>query len=175
MDIGPTKRYFEITEKEHIDKTLTILQTLTHKKVVGWYTGRKSSNTRKLVVEKGLIYDSDSYADDYPYWLKVTNTPHLVIPYNLDCNDARYATSPGWNSSQDFYLNLKATFDQLYREGETFPKLMTIGLHSRLSGKPGRTDALHRFLDYIKKYKNIWFCRREEIAQIWYQNHYPQG
>lgn len=158
-------------EREHIQKTIHLIQDLTQKKVTGWYTGRRSSNTRKLIVEAGLRYDSDSYADDLPYWVEVSDQNHLIIPYNLDSNDARYAITPGWNTGEDFLQYLKATFDCLYREGELNPKIMTIGLHARLSGRPGRCNALRCFFDYIKQFDKLWICRREEIADHWYRYH----
>ncbi len=161
----------EDVERAHIAKTIHIIQSLTQKQVSGWYTGRRSQNTRRLLIAAGLRYDSDSYADDLPYWDPVPHQPHLIIPYNLDTNDARYALIPGWSSGEDFLNTLKATFDQLYREGATHPKIMTIGLHARLSGRPGRCDALRRFIDYIKKFDKVWICRREEIADHWYRYH----
>jgi len=161
-------------EKEHISRTIATIQNLTDKKVIGWYTGRKSPNTRKLIVEAGLHYDSDNYADDLPYWDKTSKTPHLIIPYCLDTNDARYTMSPGWTSGEDFFLYLKGSFDQLYREGKDSPKMMSIGLHPRISGRPGRTDALRRFIDYINTFKNVWICRRADIAEHWYKENAEQ-
>jgi peptidoglycan/xylan/chitin deacetylase (PgdA/CDA1 family) len=158
-------------EREHIKKTLDAIEKLTEKKVSGWYTGRRSLNTRNLIVEAGLQYDSDSYSDDMPYWVQVLERPHLIIPYNLDANDARYSTCPGWSSGEDFFLYLKATFDCLYREGAGFPKMMTVGLHPRFSGRPGRSEALSHFIDYIRRFDNIWICRRNEIAEHWHRCH----
>jgi putative urate catabolism protein len=160
----------ESLEKEQIQKTIEIIQSLTQKKVKGWYTGRRSSHTRKLVVEAGLLYDSDSYADDLPYWINVSNQAHLIIPYQRDTNDARYAISPGWNTGEDFFQYLKASFEYLYREGLHFPKMMTVGMHARLSGRPGRCEALYRFIKFIKQFDDLWICRREEIATHWNQN-----
>ncbi len=159
----------EDVELEHIYKTIRLIETSTHKKVKGWYTGRRSLNTRKLIVKAGLQYDSDSYADDLPYMVQVSKKSHLVIPYSLETNDARYAIFPGFNSCEDFYLELKNTFDCLYREGSNNPKMMTIGLHSRFSGRPGRSEAVSRFLEYILQFDNIWICRREEISDYWYE------
>lgn len=164
----------EKTERTHIQQTLLAIKTLTHKNVSGWYTGRRSKHTRKLIVEAGLKYDSESYADDLPYWLQVAGRSHLVIPYSLDTNDARYATSPGWNTGDDFFQYLKDAFDYLYQEGKEHPKMMTIGIHPRLSGRPGRCGALKRFIDYITKFNRVWICRREEIAEQWALNHPPQ-
>lgn len=163
----------EETEKLHIKKTIEGIEMLTQKKVKGWYTGRRSPNTRKLIVEAGLYYDSESYADDLPYWIHIQESlsPHLVIPYSLDCNDLHYATSPGWNTGTDFFEYLKATFDCLYREGEKYPKMMTISIHSRFSGRPGRAEALSRFINYLKEFDHLWICRREDIADHWYRHH----
>lgn len=165
----------ENREREQINKTLAILQKLTQKTVTGWYTGRRSGNTRKILVEAGLLYDSDSYADDLPYWLNLSNKNHLVIPYSLDTNDARYATSPGWNTGKDFLQYLTDSFDRLYEEGKHFPKMMTVGIHARLSGRPGRCVALTHFIEHIRKFDKVWICRREDIAKFWYQNHPIQG
>lgn len=155
-------------ERKDIQKTIQSIETLTEKKVTGWYTGRRSINTRKLIVEAGLRYDSDSYADDLPYWEQLSGRKHLIIPYALDTNDARYALSPGWSSGEDFFQYLKAAFDQLYLEGIDHPKMMSIGLHARLSGRPGRCEALRRFIDYISEREHVWICRRDEIADYWY-------
>lgn len=166
--------YREVTEaieREHIQKTIEYIRTQCNRPVHGWYTGRRSQNTRRLICEAGLKYDSDSYADDLPYWTNVNERKHLIIPYQLDTNDARYAMYPGWTSGIDFYEYLKASFDNLYREGEQFPKMMSVGLHPRLSGRPGRCEALSRFIHYIKTFDQVWVCRREEIAQHWYENH----
>lgn len=156
-------------EKEHIEKTIATLESLTKKKVTGWYTGRKSDNTRNLIVDAGLRYDSDSYADDLPYWVVVGEQPLLIIPYALDTNDMRYVTSPGFCSGDDFFKYLRSTFDELYLEGDKAPKLMTIGLHPRISGHPGRCHALRRFIEYILEYEQIWVCKRDEIADYWYK------
>lgn len=159
----------EALEREHITKTLWIIRSLTQKNVAGWYTGRRSRQTRKLIIEAGLRYDSESYADDLPYWESLEGKKHLVIPYALDTNDARYATSPGWNTGEDFFSYLKDAFDYLYQEGLACPKMMTVGLHARLSGRPGRCAALARFIDYILSFDRIWICRREDVAAHWYQ------
>ena len=156
----------EAVEREHIQNTLKTIRETTGREAVGWYTGRKSGNTRRLLLEEGsLLYDSDSYADDLPYWLNLSGRDHLVIPYNLDCNDFRYVTSPGFATAGDFYGYLKDAFDCLYREGETLPKMMTVGLHCRISGRPGRVGAVANFIDYVMNHENIWVCRREEIAR----------
>jgi allantoinase len=162
----------ENIEKSHIAKTLEVIQDLTGKKVKGWYTGRCSQNTRKLIIEAGLIYDSDSYADDLPYWVMESDKQHLVIPYSLETNDARYTMSPGWNTGEDGFLQLKSAFDCLFHEGINHPKMLSIGLHPRLSGRPSRSWALQRFINYILQFEKVWVCRREDIAMHW-MTHYP--
>ena len=149
----------------------------THKRVtgdlpLGWYTGRDSPNTRKLLLEQGgLLYDSDSYADDLPFWHGEASRPHLIIPYTLDTNDMRFATPQGFNSGQQFFDYLKDAFDQLYDEGAYAPKMLNIGLHCRIAGRPGRTRALRRFLEYVLEHRDVWLCRRVDIARHWYANH----
>lgn len=155
-------------EKEQMDKTIYIIETLTGKTVFGWYTGRVSGMTRKLLAETSIIYDSQSYADDLPYWVINAQKPLLIIPYSIDCNDIRYCLSPGWSSPEDEFQYLKHAFDCLYREGEKYPKMMTIGLHARISGRASRTEALRRFIDYIHQ-KSVWICRRQDIAHFWMQ------
>lgn len=161
----------ETIEKEHIFKTIHTIQELTGKNVYGWYTGRISNHTRKLLAETSIIYESQSYADDLPFWISNGNKPLLIIPYTLDCNDIRYCTSPGWSSAEDEFQYLKHNFDCLYREGEKRPKMMSIGLHSRISGRPARAEALRRFIDYIYA-KRVWICRRQDIATFWI-NQFP--
>ena len=138
----------------------------------GWYTGRTSPNTRRLVIENtNVIYDSDSYSDDLPNWEKIGNKKHLIIPYTLDNNDMRFATSQGFNSGEQFFQYLKDSFDCLYKEGEHNPKMMSVGLHCRLIGRPGRMQSLIRFLDYVQNFDDVWICRRDEIADHWYKNY----
>lgn len=158
-------------EREHIRLTLKAIKSLTGKAVIGWYTGRCSRNTRELIVEAGLIYDSDNYADDLPFWTVVNNKSHLIIPYTFDNNDAKYSMTPGWMSGDDFFNYLCAGFDCLYREGNHSPKMMTIALHGRLSGRPGRAEAIRRFVEYVMKHKDVWVCTRGEIASHWVANH----
>jgi putative urate catabolism protein len=159
-------------EREHLQKAIAIHTEVTGNRPLGWYTGRNSPNTRKLVVEAGgFLYDSDSYADDLPYWVTDYGKPHLVIPYTLDNNDMRFATLQGFNSGEQFFTYLRDAFDYLYAEGETAPKMMSVGLHCRLVGRPGRTAALARFLDYVQSYDNVWICRRLDIAHHWIQHH----
>ncbi|MCW6035250.1 allantoinase PuuE [Spirulina subsalsa FACHB-351] len=168
-------QYFgEEQEREHIHHAIAIHTKMTGNRPLGWYTGRISPNTRRLVVEAGgFLYDSDSYADDLPYWVLDYGKPHLVIPYTLDNNDMRFASYQGFNSGDQFFTYLRDAFDTLYEEGATQPKMMSIGLHCRLVGRPGRTAALTRFLDYIQQRERVWLCRRLDIAHHWHQVHYP--
>ena len=162
----------EEIEKEHIIKSYEIIKSIFGEYPLGWYTGRTSPNTRRLVVENtNVIYDSDSYSDDLPYWEKINDKQHLIIPYTLDNNDMRFATNQGFNSGEQFFQYLKDSFDCLYKEGETNPKMMSIGLHCRLIGRPGRIQSLLKFLDYIQQFKDVWICKRNEIAEHWYQNY----
>ena len=162
----------EDIEKEHIIKSYEIIKSIFGEYPLGWYTGRTSPNTRRLIVENtNVIYDSDSYSDDLPYWEKINDKQHLIIPYTLDNNDMRFATNQGFNSGEQFFQYLKDSFDCLYKEGETNPKMMSIGLHCRLIGRPGRIQSLLKFLDYIQQFKDVWICKRNEIADHWYQNY----
>jgi len=162
----------EAEEREHLYKAIDIIKELTGKRPTGWYTGRLGPNTRRLVAEEGgFLYDSDAYDDDLPYWVKANNQPHLVIPYTLDVNDMRFATPQGFNSGEQFFQYLKDSFDTLYAEGETSPKMMSVGLHCRLIGRPGRVASLKRFLDYVKQHDDVWLCTREQIANHWIKNH----
>jgi allantoinase len=165
----------EAEEREHIQKAVASLKKLTGDRPLGWYCRYAPSlNTRRLIVEQGgFLYDSDAYNDDLPYWVEVENKPHLVIPYTLDNNDMKYCVAPGFNSGNDFYTYLKDAFDVLYAEGETAPKMMSVGLHARLAGKPGRIAALSRFIDYVQSHEQVWICRRLDIAQHWLKYHPP--
>lgn len=163
----------EAIEADHIAKAIEIHKQATGALPEGWYIGRTSPNSRRLLLEAGnWLYDADSYADDLPYWVKNGETPHLIIPYTLDANDMRFATAQGFNCSDQFYTYLKDTFDTLYAEGETHPKMMSIGLHCRLIGRPGRITALARFLEYINNHSGVWCCRRSDIARHW-RKHSP--
>lgn len=165
------------TERQHMDQAISVLQALFGEAPMGWYTGRDSPNTRQLLAEFPQIkYDSDYYGDDLPFWSAVTAAsgekhPHLIIPYTLDSNDMKFASSGGFNSGEQFYQYLKDTFDVLYAEGETAPKMMSIGMHCRILGRPGRFKALQKFLDYIKTHDRVWVCRRGDIAEHWYKHH----
>ncbi len=158
-------------ERQDILRTLNSIEACTGKRPIGWYTGRCSKNTRSLVVEAGLLYDSDNYSDDLPFWTLVEEKPHLVVPYTFDNNDAKFSMNPGWMSGDDFFHYLCAGFDCLYREGERYPKMMTIAMHGRLCGRPGRAESIRRFIEYIQKYQNVWICTRGEIAEYWLKNH----
>jgi len=170
----------EAVEREHLQQALAIITELTGTTPLGWYTGRDSPNTRRLVVEQGgLLYDSDYYGDDLPLWQQVETSAgesksHLVVPYTLDCNDMRFATAQGFNSGEQFYQYLRDSFDVLYAEGEHSPKMMSVGLHCRLVGRPGRFRALQRFLDYVQSQEKVWICRRVDIARHWIDRHPPQ-
>ena len=162
----------EEEEREHIKQAIEIHTRVTGSRPVGWYTGRMSPNTRRLVAEAGgFLYDADSYADELPYWVHDFEEPHLVVPYTLDANDMRFATNQGFNSGEQFYQYLKDSFDVLYAEGDTAPKMMSIGLHCRLVGRPGRAASLMRFLDYVQQHEDVWVCRRDEIAKHWREHH----
>ncbi|MCP3654727.1 allantoinase PuuE [Herbaspirillum sp.] len=165
------------TERAHMQEAVQIFRELTGSAPLGWYTGRDSPNTRQLVVEHGgFAYDSDYYGDDLPFWTEVETSggvkaPHLVVPYTLDSNDMRFATPQGFNTSEHFYQYLKDSFDVLYEEGEDAPKMLSIGMHCRLLGRPGRFRALQRFLDYVQSHDKVWICRRIDIAEHWKNTH----
>jgi len=160
-------------EKDHILKCYELIKELFGEYPSGWYTGRTSPKTRELVINNTDIkYDSDSYSDDLPYWEHAGNKKHLVIPYTLDNNDMRFATNQGFNTGDHFFNYLKDSFDCLYNEGKNHnPKMMSVGLHCRLIGRPGRMQSLIRFLDYIQHFDDIWICQRKEIADHWYKNY----
>ena len=163
----------EEVEREHIKDCISILTEFLGKRPEGWYTGRNSPNTRKLIIEEGgFLYDSDAYDDDLPYWANEfdTDSKHLIIPYTLDVNDMRFASPQGFNSGDQFFNYLKDSFDSLYKEGETSPKMMSIGMHARILGRPGRIMAMRKFLEYISTFDNVWLCSRREIADHWYKN-----
>ena len=167
----------EATERMHMQKGLEIIQRMTGQMPAGWYTGRDSPNTRRLLLDHGgLEYDSDYYGDDLPFWMKVQKTngevvPHLVVPYTLDVNDMRFALPQGYSQAQDFFTYLRDSFDVLYAEGAESPKMMSVGMHCRLLGRPGRILALQQFLDHVAKHDRVWICKRVDIAQHWKQVH----
>ena len=155
----------EATEKADLEKAIDIHTQVTGARPLGWYLGRCSPNTHRLVAaEGGFLYNADSYADDLPYWDRTQTAPQLVVPYTLDANDMRFATAQGFNSGQQFFDYLKDTFDVLHAEGG---RMMSVGLHCRLAGRPGRAAALARFLDYVASFEDAWVCRREDIARHW--------
>ena len=158
-------------ERIHMQKAIELQRKMCGSRPLGWYTGRTSENTRKLVAEEGgFLYDSDDYSDDLPFWSKVESKPHLIIPYTLDVNDMRFATNQGFNTSDHFFNYLIDTFNTLYNEGSTHPKMMSVGLHCRLIGRPGRFQSLRKFIEYIIKFDNIWITKRVDIAKFWIKN-----
>jgi allantoinase len=163
----------EATERDHIRLAVEAIERTTGGRPHGWYTGRDSPRTRRLVVDEGgFDYDSDYYGDDLPFWMKVRQSdgmvaPHLVVPYTLDANDMRFSLPQGFAQADDFFAYLRDTFDTLYAEGADKPKMMSVGLHCRLVGRPGRIVALKRFLDHVAKHDRVWVCRRIDIARHW--------
>ena len=173
----------EEVERAHIEKAVEVQTRLTGQRPLGFYQGRASPNTRRLVIEEGgFLYDADSYADDLPYWVAKPEDGsgsggghHLVVPYTLDANDMRFATAQGFNSGDQFLRYLMDSFDVLWREGASAPKMLSIGLHCRLAGRPGRTAALERFLDHVARHEHVWLCRRLDIARHWHTHHAPEA
>lgn len=165
----------EDKERRHIRMTLDVIERICGKRPVGWYTGRVSPNTRRLVREEpGILYSSDAYNDDLPYWAP-GSPAQLVIPYTLVTNDARYLLPGGFPSGEEFFRTLRDGFDCLWEEGAHHPKMMSVGLHGRISGHPARAAALARFLDYVQGHEPVWICRREEIARHWMTLSPPSG
>ena len=171
----------EATEREHMRLAMHSIEQLTGSRALGWYTGRDSPNTRRLVADfGGFAYDSDYYGDDLPFYMPVTKSDgsqvqQLIVPYTLDCNDMRFALPQGFSHADPFFQYMKDTFDALYAEGDpagdNAPKMMSIGMHCRLLGKPGRITALQRFLDHIQAHSQVWVCRRIDIARHWRSVH----
>ena len=167
----------EPTERQHMQTGIDIIRQMTGQNPSGWYTGRDSPNTRRLLLDHGgFEYDSDYYGDDLPFWMKVRKSdgqvvPHLVVPYTLDVNDMRFALPQGYSQAEDFYTYLRDSFDVLYAEGETSPKMMSVGMHCRLLGRPGRILALQKFLDHVQKHDKVWVCKRIDIARHWKAEH----
>ena len=168
----------EATERADMARGMEAIERLTGQRPLGWYTGRDSPNTRRLVADYGgFEYDSDHYGDDLPFWLQVrksdgTLAPHLVLPYTLDTNDMRFASPQGFATGEDFFHHLRDSFDVLYAEGAEAPKMLSIGMHCRLLGRPGRFKALQRFLDHVEAHDRVWICRRIDIARHW-REHFP--
>lgn len=164
-------------ERAHLERAVQLHARLTGSAPLGWYTGRDSPNTRRLVVEHGgFAYDADYYGDDLPFWTQVETSsgerkPHLVVPYTLDANDMRFATPQGFNTATHLFEYLRDSFDALYAEGEDAPKMLSIGMHCRLLGRPGRIVGLQKFLDHIARHDRVWVCRRIDIANHWRQRH----
>ena len=175
----------EATEREHMRTGMRIIEELTGERPLGWYTGRDSPNTRRLVADYGgFEYDSDYYGDDLPFWMKVRKTdgavvPQLIVPYTLDTNDMRFSLPQGFAQAEDFFIYLRDSFDTLYAEGDPGgqdrPKMLSVGMHCRLLGRPGRIVALQRFLDHVQKHDRVWICRRIDIARHWKQTYPFQG
>ena len=162
----------EAVEREHIAKAVEAQTRIAGERPLGWYTGRTSPNTRRLVAEYGgFLYDADDYSDDLPFWVKEAGKSQLIVPYTLDSNDMRFAAAQGFNSGDQFFAYLKDAFDVLYAEGKTAPKMLSIGLHCRLIGRPGRFASLARFLAYAQSHTNVWFARRVDIARHWRTTH----
>ena len=159
-------------EKKHMQQAIKTINDIFGSRPLGWYTGRCSPNTRDLVFDDGgFLYDSDSYSDDLPYWEQRGKKKQLIIPYTLDNNDMRFATNQGFNTGDHFYNYLKDSFDALYEEGKFNPKMMSVGLHCRLIGRPGRIQSLKKFIDYVLKFDDIWICKRIDIAKHWIKNY----
>lgn len=159
----------EDVERQHLQKAIEIITDLTGERPLGWYTGRTSINTRRLVVEEGgFLYDADDYNDDLPFWTKVDEKQHLVVPYTLDTNDMRFASPQGFNAGDQFFNYLRDAFDVLYEESAVTPRFMSIGLHCRLIGRPGRLLSLQKFIQHAQAHSAVWFCRRVDIARHWH-------
>ena len=168
------KDFSEADETAHMREAIRLHIEATGERPLGWYTGRSSANTLRLVLaDGGFLYSSDSYADDLPYWVDGPRAPHLIIPYTLDANDMRFINPQGFANGEDFFVYLRDSFDYLYREGETAPKMMSVGLHCRLAGRPGRAAGLARFLDYISGFDRVWIATRLDIARHWHREHAP--
>lgn len=166
----------EEQERAEMREAIASIERTTGERPYGWYCRYAPSiNTRRLVVEEGgFLYDADAYNDDLPYWVKVGKKDHLVIPYTLDVNDMKFSVPPGFTSPSGYFEYMRDAFDVLYREGKTQPKMMSVGLHTRLAGRPGRAAALEKFLDYIGQHEDVWVCRRVDIARHWIAEHPPQ-
>ncbi len=162
----------EAVERDHVARAVETITRLTGSRPLGWYTGRMSENTRRLVVEEGgFLYDSDAYNDDLPYWVVESGKPHLVIPYTLDQNDMKTVSPGGFATGQDWLDYVRDAFDVLYAEAATSPKMMSVGLHLRLIGRPGRAAPLLRFLDHLARHDGVWICRRVDVARHWMATH----
>jgi putative urate catabolism protein len=162
----------EKVERDHMRRAVESLTRVTGNRPLGWYTGRLGPNTRRLVVEEGgFLYDADAYNDDLPYWTVVSGKPHLVVPYTLDVNDMKFGLPGGFSTGEEWLAHARDAFDVLYAEGADHPKMMSLGLHMRLMGRPGRTAALARFFDHVERHDHVWICRRIDIARHWIEHH----
>ncbi|VAV88034.1 Uricase (urate oxidase) [hydrothermal vent metagenome] len=158
----------EATEREHMQQAIALQTKLTGTRPLGWYTGRTSPNTRRLLAQTGgFLYDSDDYSDDLPFWSNQENSPHLVVPYTLDSNDMRFASAQGFHTSEQFSRYLTDAFDVLYAEGQNAPKMLSIGLHGRIIGRPGRLAGLETFIKHVLQHQDVWVCQRVDIARHW--------
>ncbi len=158
----------EAEERDHIDACVATIARLTGERPLGWYTGRPSPNTRRLVVEEGgFLYDCDAYNDDLPYWTRVGGKPHLVICHGLDTNDSRFARAQGFDLAEQFFIYMRDAFDTLYAEAAEAPRMLIVAVHGRLIGRPGRIGGLARFLDHAQGHDGVWICRRRDIARHW--------
>ena len=166
----------EATEREHMQKAIEVIRETTGSPPLGWYTGRTSPNTHRLVAENGsFLYDADDYSDDLPFWKHTAGKPQLIVPYTLDSNDMRFASPQGFNTGDHFFTYLKDAFDALYEEGASAPKMLSVGLHCRIVGRPGRIAGLEKFFQHITSFKDVWICRRVDIARHWHEHHPYQG
>jgi peptidoglycan/xylan/chitin deacetylase (PgdA/CDA1 family) len=164
----------ESVEREHVRLAIEGIKALTGKPPAGWFSGRPSVNTRRLIVEAGgFLYDRDALNDELPYWVQVSGKPHLIVPYSYETNDNRFDRNTGFGSASDFAQYMIDTFDLMYEEGLTSPKLMSIGLHDRLIGRPGRAVGLIKFLEHVRKHDRVWFCTGSEVAEHWHRHHPP--
>jgi putative urate catabolism protein len=162
----------ETTERDHMRRAIEAIRTATGERPLGWYTGRTSPNTHRLVAEEGgFLYNADDYSDDLPFWSTLHGPPQLIVPYTLDANDMRFASPQGFNSGDQFFTYLRDSFDVLYAEGARTPRMMSIGLHGRIVGRPGRLKALERFIEHVMSHDKVWICRRIDIARHWHERH----
>lgn len=165
----------EAVEREHMARAIEVHTRLTGERPLGWYTGRTSPNTRRLAAaEGGFLYDADDYSDDLPFWTTEAGQPHLIVPYTLEANDMRFSGT-GLNTGEQFFSYLRDAFDVLYAEGADHPKMLSIGLHCRVVGRPGKIAGLERFIKYALGHQDVWFCRRVEIARHWREHHPHAG
>jgi allantoinase len=162
----------EDVERADVRRAIDAIATVSGERPLGWYTGRTGPNTRRLVAEEGgFLYDADDYSDDLPFWTVAAGRPHLVVPYTLDANDMRFLAGPAFSTGEQFFEYLRDTFDVLYAESATTPRLMSVGLHCRIAGRPGRLAGLVRFLDHIAGYDDVWVCRKVDVARHWREHH----